>query len=128
MTHHLESTLQMAIDYLPLLILFATAGLIAAIAIAMPLLLGPKNPNKMKQEPIESGMIPFTNPRQRFSVQYYMVAMLFILFDVEVLFLYPWAVSMGKLKLFGLAEMAVFLLILLVGYVFVWKKGAFEWD
>jgi NADH-quinone oxidoreductase subunit A len=128
MTHHLESTLQMAIDYLPLLILFATAGLIAAIAIAMPLLLGPKNPNKMKQEPIESGMIPFANARRRFPVQYYMVALMFILFDIEVVFLYPWAVMLNKLKVFGLIEMGVFLVILLIGYAYVWKKGAFEWD
>jgi len=118
----------MALDYLPILVLIIFAFLFAVFILVLTWVLGPKSPNKAKDEPIESGMVQFTNPHQRFSVQYYMVAMLFILFDVEVLFLYPWAVSMGKLKLFGLAEMAVFLLILLVGYVFVWKKGAFEWD
>ncbi len=118
----------MAIDYLPLLILIFVAGLIAAIAIAMPSFLGPKNPNKMKQEPIESGMIPFADARRRFPVQYYMVALMFILFDIEVIFLYPWAVSLNKLKVFGLIEMGVFLAILLIGYAYVWKKGAFEWD
>lgn len=118
----------MLINYLPLLILFIIATIFAAIAIALPSVLGPKNPNKMKQEPIESGMIPFTDARRRFPVQYYMVALLFILFDIEVIFLYPWAVTLNKLKLFGLIEMAVFLVILLVGYAYVWKKGAFEWE
>ncbi|NOZ71806.1 MAG: NAD(P)H-quinone oxidoreductase subunit 3 [Chloroflexi bacterium] len=116
------------VDYLPLLILIIVAGIFAAIALIMPAVLGPKNPNKMKQEPIESGMIPFTDARRRFPVQYYLVAMLFILFDIEVIFLYPWAVLLGKLKLFGLIEMGLFLFILLLGYVYVWRKGAFEWD
>ena len=118
----------MAIDYLPILILIVVAFLFALFILGLTWVLGPKRPNKAKNEPIESGMIPFTSPRQRFSVQYYMVAMMFILFDVEVIFLYPWAVKMGQLKWFGLAEMAVFLLILVIGFVFVWKKGAFEWD
>jgi NADH-quinone oxidoreductase subunit A len=118
----------MALDYLPLLILISVAGLIAVIAIALPSFLGPKNPNKMKQEPIESGMIPFADARRRFPVQYYMVALMFILFDIEIIFLYPWAVSLNKLKVFGLIEMGVFLSILLIGYAYVWKKGAFEWD
>ena len=118
----------MATDYLPLLVLFIIAAAFAAIAIIVPTVLGPRNPNKMKQEPIESGMIPFTDARRRFPVQYYMVAVLFILFDVEVIFLYPWAVTLNKLKIFGLIEMAIFLGILLIGYFYVWKKGAFEWD
>ena len=118
----------MALDYLPILVLIIFAFLFAAFILAFTWVLGPKNPNKAKDEPIESGMVPFTSPRRRFAVQYYMVAMMFILFDVEVIFLYPWAVMMGKLKLFGLAEMAVFLLILLVGYFYVWKKGALEWE
>lgn len=118
----------MIVDYLPLLILIIIAAVFAAIALAMPALFGPKNPNKMKQEPIESGMIPFTDARRRFPVQYYMVAVLFILFDIEVIFFYPWAVLLNKLKVFGLIEMGVFLFILLVGYVYVWRKGAFEWD
>jgi len=124
----LKSAQRMMIDYLPLLILFIVAAVFAAIAIIMPSFIGPKNPNKMKQEPIESGMIPFTDARQRFPVQYYMVAVLFILFDIEVIFLYPWAVLLNKLKVFGLIEMGFFLLILLIGYVYVWRKGAFEWD
>jgi len=118
----------MASNYLPLLVLIIFAFLFATFILVLTWVLGPKNPNKAKDEPIESGMVPFTSPHRRFAVQYYMVAMMFILFDVEVVFLYPWAVMLKKLKLFGLAEMAVFLLILLVGYFFVWKKGAFEWE
>ncbi len=114
--------------YLPILVLIIFAFFFALFILALTWVLGPKSPNKAKDEPIESGMVQLTSPRQRFSVQYYMVAMMFLLFDVEVLFLYPWAVMMGKLKLFGLAEMAIFLLILLIGYFFVWKKGAFEWN
>ena len=118
----------MASDYIPLLVLFVIAGAFAAIAIIVPSVLGPRNPNKMKQEPIESGMIPFAGAWRRFPVQYYMVAMLFIIFDVEVIFFYPWAVILNKLQWFGLIEMAIFLGILLIGYLYVWKKGAFEWD
>jgi len=118
----------MAITYLPILILIIVAAVFAAIAIILPSVLGPRNPNKMKQEPIESGMIPFTDARRRFPVQYYMVAVLFILFDIEVIFLFPWAVNLKKLGVFGLIEMGIFLLILLIGYYYVWKKGAFEWE
>ena len=118
----------MVTDYIPLLVILVVAAIFAAIALIMPALFGPKNPNKMKQEPIESGMIPFADARRRFPVQYYMVALMFILFDIEVIFLYPWAVLMNKLKVFGLIEMGVFLVILLTGYVYVWKKGAFEWE
>jgi len=118
----------MALDYLPILILILIAAAFAAIAIIVPSVLGPRNPNKMKQEPIESGMIPFSGAWRRFPVQYYMVAMLFIIFDVEVIFFYPWAVILGQLKVFGLIEMAIFVGILLIGFFYVWKKGAFEWD
>ncbi len=118
----------MALEYLPLLVLFVIAAIFAAIAIILPSVLGPKNPNKMKQEPIESGMIPFFDARRRFPVQYYMVALLFIIFDLEVIFFYPWAVTLNKLGLFGLIEMGIFVIILLIGYIYVWKKGAFEWE
>lgn len=73
-------------------------------------------------------MIPFADARRRFPVQYYMVAVLFIIFDIEVIFLFPWAVSLNQLKFFGLIEMGIFLGILLIGYLYVWKKGAFEWE
>jgi NADH-quinone oxidoreductase subunit A len=114
-------------DYLPILILIILAAIFAVIALAVPAVLGPHRKNKAKMEPYESGMLPYTDARRRFPVQYYVIAVLFILFDIEVIFLYPWAVVLRQLKLFGLIEMAVFLAILLIGYVFVWKKGALEW-
>ena len=117
----------MPIDYLPILILILLAAVFAVIALAMPALFGPRRPTKTKLEPYESGMLPYTDARRRFPVQYYVVAVLFILFDIEVIFLYPWAVVLRQLKLFGLIEMGIFLLILLVGFVYVWRKGALEW-
>ncbi len=117
----------MAIDYLPLLILIILAMGFAAIAMGLPAVLGPKLPNKQKYEPYESGIIPFADARRRFPVQYYLVAMLFVVFDIEVIFLYPWAVILNRLGLFALVEMAIFLLILLVGYVYCWKRGALDW-
>ncbi len=117
----------MSLDYLPLLVLFVIAAAFAAIAVIVPSVLGPKRPSKTKLSPYESGMIPFHDARRRFPVQYYVVAVLFILFDIEIVFLYPWAVILGQLRVFGLIEMGIFLLILLVGYVYVWKKGALEW-
>ncbi len=117
----------MPIEYLPILILIVIAAVFAVIALAFPALFGPKRTTKTRLEPYESGMLPYGDARRRFPVQYYVVAVLFILFDIEVIFLYPWAVMLRQLKLFGLIEMAVFLAILLVGFVYVWRKGALEW-
>jgi len=116
-----------SLDYVPLLVLFLLAGVFSAIAIIVPSVMGPNRPTKTKLAPIESGMIPFHDAQRRFPVQYYVVAVLFILFDIEVIFLYPWAVILGQLKLFGLIEMGIFLLLLLVGYIYVWRKGALDW-
>lgn len=89
---------------------------------------GPKNPTEVKLSTYESGMEPVRNARERVSVKYYMVTMLFILFDIEVVFLYPWAVNFRGLGMFGFIEMVVFIVILLLGYLYLWKKGAFEWE
>ena len=123
----------MAVSYLPLLILLIVATGFAGIAIGLPVLLGPKRNNKQKLEPYESGMIPFNDARRRFPVKYYLVAMLFILFDIEVIFLYPWAAAMRQLRdqhsmLFALAPVGFFLLILIVGLIYEWKKGALDWE
>jgi len=115
------------VDYLPLLILILFATVFALIAMVVPALLGPKRPNEAKLDVYESGMLPYSDAHHRFPVQYYVVAVLFILFDIEVIFLYPWAVMLRGLRLFGLIEMGVFLLILVIGYIFAWKKGALEW-
>ena len=117
----------MPIDYLPILILFIVAAVIATISLAMPHFLGPRRPNKAKQEVIESGKLNYGDARRRVPVQYYMIAMLFIIFDIEVLFFYPWAVLFWDLKWFGLIEMGVFVTLLIIGYVYIWKKGALEW-
>jgi NADH-quinone oxidoreductase subunit A len=115
-------------DYLPILIMMGVALLVAAGAIAVPHFLGPRRPTPVKLDVYESGKLPYGDARRRFPVQYYLVAMLFILFDIEVIFLYPWAVLFRQLRLFGLVEMGVFIFILLVGYIYVWRKGALDWD
>ena len=114
-------------EYLPVLILSLLAAVVAVIALAVPAVLGPHRHTKTRLEPYESGMLPYSDARRRFPVQYYVVAVLFILFDIEVIFLYPWAVILRQLKLFGLIEMGVFLVILLVGFFYVWRKGALDW-
>ena len=83
--------------------------------------------NKVKLEPYECGIEPITGARERYSIRYYLVAMLFVIFDVETVFMFPWAVIFNKLLLFGLIEMMVFIFILVVGYYYAWQKGALEW-
>ena len=83
--------------------------------------------NKVKLEPYECGIEPITDARDRYSIRYYLVAMLFVIFDVETVFMFPWAVIFDKLLLFGLIEMIVFIFILVVGYYYAWQKGALEW-
>jgi NADH-quinone oxidoreductase subunit A len=118
--------------YVPILILL---GLAAAIAVAMVILsslisriLRLRRPSTRKLQPYECGMTPVGGARVRFTIRFYLVAMLFILFDVEAIFLYPWAAVQRSLGLFGLVEMVLFIIILGVGYVYCWKRGAFEWD
>lgn len=118
----------MLLDYLPILILVVLAALFAGGSILASALLGPRRPTPEKLSPYECGMEPVGTARERFSVKFYLVAMLFIIFDMEIVFLYPWAVVYKQLKMFGLAAMGTFLLILLVGYFYVWKKGGLEWD
>ena len=89
---------------------------------------GPKNPTDVKLSTYESGMEPIRSAHERVSVKYYMVAMLFILFDIEVVFLYPWAVNFRQLGIAGFVEMLVFISILMLGYVYLWKKGALKWE
>jgi NADH-quinone oxidoreductase subunit A len=114
-------------QYIPLgiMILFGVAfGVVMSKASEW---LGPKNPNAIKLSTYESGMEPVRSARERVSVKYYIVAMLFIIFDIEVVFLYPWAVNFRELGMFGLFEMFLFIALLMVGYVYVWRKGGFKW-
>ena len=116
------------LTYLPLGIMIAIAVTFAGGVIILTKLIGPSRTGPTKGMPYESGMNPVGTARKRFNVRFYLIAMVFLLFDVEVIFFYPWAVILNKLKVFGLIEMAIFLGILLIGYFYVWKKGAFEWD
>ncbi|MGC8780638.1 MAG: NADH-quinone oxidoreductase subunit A [Anaerolineae bacterium] len=115
-------------SYLPILVMAVVAGGFAAIALTVSALLGPRRHTPAKDTPYESGILPLGDARRRFPVQFYVVAVLFILFDVEVILMYPWAVAARKLGLFGLVEMAIFLAILLVGFVYAWKNDAFKWQ
>lgn len=118
----------MPIQYLPIAILVILATGLAALVIILGHLFGPRRPTKTKLMPYESGMNPIGPGTRRMTVRFYLVAVLFILFDIEVIFLLPWAVVFRRLGLFGLIEMFVFIVILLVGYVYAWKKGALEWE
>jgi NADH-quinone oxidoreductase subunit A len=117
-------------DYVPILIYAVVAVAVSAIAILVPALFGPRRPTQAKLAPYESGKLPIGPARRRFSIQYYLYAVLFILFDIEIVFLYPWAVVFKDLAppLSGLLEAGVFVLILVLGLVYVWKKGGLEWD
>jgi len=115
-------------NYLPILALFTVAVMFAAGSVIFSRLIGQKKPSAIKLAPYECGMPLIGTARERFDIKFYIIAMLFIVFDIEVVFLYPWAVMFKKLGVFGFVEMGVFVLILLVGYVYVWKKGALEWE
>jgi len=113
--------------YLPFLIHMIIAGVIGGAIITLSWLIGQRKPTRAKLMPYESGMTPVGDARQRFSVKFYLVAMLFILFDVEAVFIYPWAIILRDLKRFGLWEMLVYIGIFLVGFFYVWKKGVLDW-
>ena len=115
-------------EYLGILITFILAAGIGGLFILLASTLGPKRPSPAKSEPFECGQAPFELPSGRLSVKFYLVAMLFILFDVELVFLFPWAVVVRHLGLAGFAEMAVFIGLVIVGFVYAWKKGALEWQ
>jgi NADH-quinone oxidoreductase subunit A len=114
--------------YLPILLLVIVAVLFGMGSLVFSSLIGPKKPSALKLSPYESGCEPVGTARERFSIKFYLIAMLFILFDIEAVFLYPWAILYKKLGVFGLVEMGVFIVILFVGYIYVWKKGALEWE
>jgi NADH-quinone oxidoreductase subunit A len=118
----------MLIEYVAIGVLIALTVLVAVIAIALGMLFGPKRPTVRKSAPYESGMTPLGPGNRRVPVRYYLIAVLFILFDIEVVFFLPWAVSFRQLGLFGLIEMVIFIVILLVGYIYAWKRGALEWE
>ncbi|MBI3734348.1 MAG: NADH-quinone oxidoreductase subunit A [Chloroflexi bacterium] len=114
-------------DYLPILIMLVAASAIGIGGAVISWVAGPKQPSANKAMAYESGMIPVGTARIRFPVKFYLVAMLFIIFDVEIVFFYPWAVVYKQLHLFGFVEMLVFIGVFAVGYIYIWKKGALDW-
>lgn len=113
-------------EYLPILIMMVIASVMGAAIITVGSIVRLRRPYPDKLMPYESGIPPVGEPRQRFRVSYYIVAMMFVIFDVEAIFLYPWALIFDDLGLFGLVEMMIFIVLLAIGYIYAWKKKAFE--
>lgn len=115
--------------YLPVILFMVVCVVLTFVLAILSQLLGRKNPNPEKNATYECGVPPIKDARLRFDVRFYLVAMLFLLFDIEVVFLYPWAVVLGNFNpiIFGLVEMILFMAILLFGYVYIWRKGALDW-
>jgi NADH-quinone oxidoreductase subunit A len=118
----------MLAEYLPILIFLAVAGALGTLLLALGFLFGPSRPDPEKLSAYECGFEAFEDTRMKFDVRYYLVAILFIVFDLEIAFLFPWAVALDSVGVVALAAMGVFLLVLVVGFIYEWKKGALEWD
>jgi len=117
----------MPANYVPVFIFVALIVVAIPLTLLLAKLVRPSNPSKTKQMAYECGVDPIGDARARYTIRFYIVAILFVVFDVETIFLFPWAIQYKALGLFGLVEMLVFLAILIAGYVWVWKKGALEW-
>ena len=118
----------MLTEYFPVLLFLAVSAIIGIALIVIGNLLGPRRPSAEKSDPYECGFEAFEDARMRFDVRYYLIAILFIIFDLEIAFVFPWATVFSKLGMLGLVEMGMFLLLLVIGFVYVWKKGALEWE
>ena len=114
--------------YYPVLLFIVVGTGLGIALVSIGKVLGPNKPDTEKNAPYECGFEAFEDSRMKFDVRYYLVAILFIVFDLEIAFLFPWAVALGKVGMFGLVAMAIFLAILVVGFIYEWKKGALEWD
>ena len=114
-------------DYLPLFTMFVLATLFAALSFVASSKLSPRNPSTAKSAPYECGIVPTREPAERFPVRFYLVAMIFIIFDIEIIFLYPWAVIQDELRVFGLIEMLVFAVAVFVSFVYLISNGALDW-
>ncbi|MFZ5536421.1 MAG: NADH-quinone oxidoreductase subunit A [Pseudomonadota bacterium] len=115
-------------NYLPVLVFFVVGLAFSVAMLAAGFLFAPRRPEKEKDSPYECGFAAFEDARMKFDVRYYLVAILFIIFDLEIAFLFPWAVALDEIGTFGLLAMGLFLLILVIGFVYEWKKGALEWE
>jgi NADH-quinone oxidoreductase subunit A len=116
------------VQYLPILVFLVIATVIAGAMVGAAMLVGPKKPDSEKLSAYECGFEAFDDARSKFDVRFYLVAILFIIFDLEVAFLFPWAISLGGIGMFGFWSMMIFLGILTVGFIYEWKKGALEWE
>ena len=116
------------LEYLPILVFIGIAAVVAAIAAVLPLVVAKQKPDPDKLSAYECGFDAFDDARHKFDVRFYLVAILFIIFDLEVAFLFPWAVTLGKIGMFGFWSMVVFLGVLTVGFIYEWKKGALDWE
>jgi NADH-quinone oxidoreductase subunit A len=114
-------------NYVPAFLFIAVVGILIPLTLVVVRVIRTQSPNKIKLMPYECGIDPFASARGRYTVRYYIIAILFVVFDVETIFLFPWAVKFKALGLYGLIEMLFFLGILIVGYIWIWKKGALEW-
>ena len=115
-------------NYLPILIFLVVGLAVGLAARGLGGFLGPRRPHEAKDSPYECGFEAFEDARMKFDVRYYLVAILFIIFDLEIAFLFPWAIVLDQIGLFGLIAMAIFLGILIIGFIYEWKKGALEWE
>jgi NADH-quinone oxidoreductase subunit A len=115
-------------DFLPILLALVFAVALGAVLIGLSLFLGKVRGSRTAQTTYESGVPPVGHARERFSIKFYLVAVLFILFDIEIVFLYPWAATFGRLGLLGLVEMGLFVVVLVLGLAYAWAKGALEWQ
>ena len=119
---------ELLVSYLPIVIFIGVALLVAVALVVAPFLIAYSNPDPEKLSAYECGFNAFDDARMKFDVRFYLVAILFIIFDLEVAFLFPWAVSFGEIGWFGFWSMMVFLAVLTIGFIYEWKKGALEWD
>lgn len=118
----------MLAEYLPILLFLGVGLALAMVLLGLGLLMGPRRPSAAKDSAFECGFDAFDDARMKFDVRYYLVAILFIIFDLEIAFLFPWAVALEEIGMAGLGAMAIFLGILIVGFIYEWKKGALEWE
>ena len=115
-------------DYLPIIVFLLVALVLSVAFVVVNYLVSPKNPDPEKLSAYECGFEPFQDSRMEFDVRFYLVAILFIIFDLEIAFLFPWAISLGNIGILGFVSMMIFLLILTVGFIYEWKKGALDWE
>ena len=115
-------------EYLPIILFLIVALILSCAFVAVNFILSPKNPDPEKLSAYECGFEPFEDSRMEFDVRFYLVAILFIIFDLEIAFLFPWAISLGNIGILGFSSMMIFLFILTIGFIYEWKKGALDWE